>query len=505
MNLLGKAVYKLSPLNLLRLTLEQSDSDVDTDVQSLVGAPGRFANTTSLLAADSYQRRRISLDQDWEVGSAYLDSLRWNVFAQTSDTLQQTWQEQAPSGRVTYPTLRYRSFDFRQDAQGGELVMESRPVANHGSHELVYGVEWVQVRVEEMRDGLETNLDTGDSTNVIIGEVLPVRDFPVSSSRQLGLFVQDEISLAGGRLSLIPGLRHERFSMRPEADPMFEQDNPGIEPASIDESNTSPRLGLVASLGGDVSAYLQYAEGFRAPPVEDVNIGFTIPAFNFVALPNPELKPETSRGLEAGMRYQGNGLALGFSAFHNEYSNLIESRADQGVDPDTGLRVFQSVNRASATIDGAELRMRLEPGMSGLGFSGWRMELALAYARGTDTDRNLPLNSINPLTGVLGVGYTPGHGRWGVLASGTLVAPQDRVDDSAGELFQTPGYGLLDLTAFIELGTRLRLQAGVFNIGDRKYWEWGDVRGLAGTDPSLDFYSSPGRNASLSVIYSLSR
>lgn len=504
-NLLGKAVFALSPLNRLKLTLEQSESDVDSDVQSLVGGPGRFANTTSLLAADSYQRQRVSLDQDWEPGVAYLDRLRWNAFAQQSDTLQQTWQQQAPSGRVTYPTLRYRSFDFQQDSEGAELVLESSFAAGHGSHRLVYGAEWVQVRVEEMRDGLETNLDTGDSTNVIIGEVLPVRDFPVSASRQLGLFVQDEISLAAGRLSLIPGLRHERFNMRPQADLMFEQDNPGIQPAAIDESNTSPRLGLVAFLGADLSAYLHYAEGFRAPPVEDVNIGFTIPAFNFVALPNPDLKPETSRGYEAGLRFQGNGLAVAVSAFHNEYSNLIESRADQGVDPDTGLRVFQSVNRASATINGTELRLRLEPAASGLGLSGWRMDMAVAYARGTDTQRNLPLNSINPLTGVLGVGYMPGHGRWGMLASSTLVGPQHRVDDSAGELFQTPGYAVFDLTAYVELGPSLRVQAGFFNIGDKKYWEWGDVRGLAAADLSRDFYSSPGRNLSLSMVYSLSR
>ena len=34
----------------------------------------------------------------------------------------------------------------------------------------------------------------------------------------------------------------------------------------------------------------------------DVNIGFTIPAFNYRAIPNPDLKPEYSRVLELGVR-----------------------------------------------------------------------------------------------------------------------------------------------------------------------------------------------------------
>lgn len=503
-NVLAKALYHFSPGNRLRLTLESSENDTATDVQSLVGAPGRFASTTSLLGQDDYRRQRISLDQDWELDAGALDRLRWHLFSQASDTLQETWQEQAPSGRVTYPSLRYRSFAMDQDAEGAELVLESSLHPAHGSHRLVYGAEWVAQQVKELRDGLETNLDTGESSNVIIGEELPVRDFPISTSRQLGLFVQDEISLGDGRVTLVPGLRHERFSMRPQADAMFEEDNPGVQPVSMDESNTAPRLGLVALLAPGLSGTLQYAEGFRAPPVEDVNIGFTIPAFNFVALPNPELKPETSRGLEAGLRYRGDRLSLGLTAFHNAYTNLIESRADQGVDPDTGLRVFQSVNRASATINGAEMRLGWEPELAAL--SGvWRVDLGLAYARGTDTQSGQPLNSINPLTGILGLAYeAPGAG-WGARLVSTLVAGQDRLDRSSGDPFQAPGYGVLDLTAHLAFGRGLRLQAGIFNLGDKQYWSWNDVHGLVATDPSLAFYTAPGRNAALSLVYNLSR
>ncbi len=43
---------------------------------------------------------------------------------------------------------------------------------------------------------------------------------------------------------------------------------------------------------------------------------------------------------------------------------------------------------------------------------------------------------------------------------------------------------------------------GLFNVTDRKYWLWGDVRGLTGvTAGAYDRYTQPGRNAGFSARY----
>jgi hemoglobin/transferrin/lactoferrin receptor protein len=42
------------------------------------------------------------------------------------------------------------------------------------------------------------------------------------------------------------------------------------------------------------------------------------------------------------------------------------------------------------------------------------------------------------------------------------------------------------------------LRFGVFNLTDKKYWEWSDVRGVAPTSLVLDRYTRPGINAGAS-------
>ncbi|MFD2781273.1 hypothetical protein ACFS32_09240 [Novosphingobium pokkalii] len=45
------------------------------------------------------------------------------------------------------------------------------------------------------------------------------------------------------------------------------------------------------------------------------------------------------------------------------------------------------------------------------------------------------------------------------------------------------------------------LRAGIFNILDKKYAWWSDVRGLAASSTVTDAYTQPGRNASVSLSY----
>jgi len=40
----------------------------------------------------------------------------------------------------------------------------------------------------------------------------------------------------------------------------------------------------------------------------------------------------------------------------------------------------------------------------------------------------------------------------------------------------------------------------VRNLTDRTYWEWGNVRGIAGTSPVLDAYTAPGRSVSMALV-----
>lgn len=479
----------------LKLVLDRQETDRFTEVHSFLGLPGRFATTTRLEGDDSSSRARISLEQTFETERQFADAAMWRLYHQRSETSQDTLQERSASARAPSPTRRERMFLYEQKSLGLESTLEK----SFGRHWLVYGVEAVHTRATEERDGMETNLDDGSTTDVILGEEFPVRDFPISDTLEVGAYVQDEIRL--GRLSLIPGLRFEYHDLSPQSDAIYSEDNPGFATASLRESNLSPKFGVRFSVNERLTLLAQYSQGFRSPPLEDVNIGLTIPLFGYVALPNPDLKPETSQGLELGFRWQSDFLTMNLVGYYNRYEDLIESRVNLGVDPETGFLIFQSLNRDRAEIAGLEHRLSMRFGQRRPGLQGLTFDAALSVARGRDEARDEPLNSIDPPSLVLGLAFDAPNTRWGVELLTRLVAKKTRVDESAGPLFQPPEHGIVDLLGHYEINEHLTLRAGLFNVGDKTYWDWSDVGGLPEDDPLIDSYIRPGRYASLSLDY----
>ena len=114
--------------------------------------------------------------------------------------------------------------------------------------------------------------------------------------------------------------------------------------------------------------------------------------------------------------------------------------------------------------------------------------------------KHVPLNSVDPAKIVAGLGWE-GHLVWpaGAQFHVTHVTRKTRIDTSAGTLFATPAYTVADLTAFVKPHAQVTVSAGLFNLFDRKYWLWSDVRGVLNPGASVDRYTQPGRSAGLQV------
>lgn len=501
-SLLAKFIYESpdSPRN--ELVVDISYADIQTDIRSLVHGPGRYATTTAMFGDDSTARYRASFEQSWEDGiGAWSDRLIWRIYWQSSAVVQRTTQAIAPAPpRTPYATERRRRFDYDQDSIGGEATAEKTLEFGRFSHRIVYGIEAMHSAIAELRDGLLTNLSSGAATNVILGEVFPVRDFPESTTLELGWYAQDEIALTE-TLTLIPALRVEYYSLAADPDPIFTGDNPATAIADVEQASLSPKVGILYRPSPAHTLFAQYARGFRSPPFDDVNIGFTIPQFGFTAIPNPNLKPETSDGFEAGWRYDAEAVRLDLSLFLNLYENFIESRVNLGLDPLTGLLTFQSQNRATAEIYGAEVRSSFRLGDFFAALEGLRLDMSGAWQYGQDTERDEPLNSIDPLKVVVGLQYEPPSGRWGLELVATLadIKPDGRVDMSRVQLFTVPSHQVVDLLGFVDLHERMQINWGIRNLLDEAYWEWADVRGVPMGDPNIPLHARPGRNFSVSL------
>jgi hemoglobin/transferrin/lactoferrin receptor protein len=481
----------------LTFSLEGGQLRQDTSVQAFLGV-GRFAATTRLVGDDSAQRYRVSVDQAMPAAGWY-DGLDWRVYLQGTETQQDTYETRRAVPPRTPPTQTNRQFSFDERTYGAEATVVQALTAGQHRHDVVYGFEASRTRIDERRDGVQTNLVTGATTSTILGETLPVRDLPISDVTEIGVFAQDEFSPADGHWSLVPALRVDYYDLSPQSDALYEADNPSSTAVGLHDVSIAPKLGATYQFTDSLGGYLQYAHGFRSPPPEEVNIGLEIPLFNVRAVPNPDLKAEKSDGYEAGLRWRSPTLNVTASLYDNEYRDFIESKVNLGPDPATGVILFQSQNIARARIYGAELGVTLHGEALSPALEDWSGRLAAAWSRGTDLERDEPLNSVDPASAVLGLRYDAHSGRWGSELTLTLVAAKNDVNDTPVDLYQTDGYSTLDWVANLDLGHALTLNAGVFNLGNTRYIEWADVRGRAANDPLVPYYTRPGRNASVTL------
>ena len=476
--------------NALHANLYVRDSNVRSELVSMLGT-GRFRSNTALRGDDDYRTHIASLEYRFSSESRLVDEGVLRGYTQGSNIEQQTYDER---GLATRPVAIDRHFSFEQQTHGVEANLQKQFATGAFSHQLGFGLEYRTRETEEFRDGLETGLEDGQVSNVLLGEVFPLRDFPISTTNEWGAYVED--SMTNGQWSLIAALRWDGYKMNPRVDAMYAEDYPFASPVDISESELSPKLGVIYHFSESTELFLQYSQGFRAPPYEDANLSLELPLFNIRAVPNPELRSERSDGFDVGLRWRGLSNSAHLTAFHTRYEDFIESRVRIGADPESGRILFQSQNLREAVIEGIEAGASLD--LSRV-YEGLSFDAAMFVARSENRDNGQPLNSVGPPQAVAGVGWLSPRERWNLSLRGTFTDSWSERDESSGDLFQPPGYAVFDLYVAWRPISNVTLRGGVLNLTNRTYWSWTDVRGLSPDDPAIPYLSRPGRSYSLGL------
>jgi hemoglobin/transferrin/lactoferrin receptor protein len=480
----------------VRLTLDGDRDEATSEMNSLTGH-GRFANTTELTGDDRVTRAGMALDGHAQRGRHHFEGA---LFHRETRTRQDTVDL-----RPNLPQPIRVDREFRYDTTlSGARGRVSREFEHGGfRHRLMLGAEYGRNRLEESRDALQTRLEDGQTTNVVLGERFPLRDFPVTVSEEMGLFVQDEIDSVAGHWTVIPSIRFDRTRIRARDDAAWRQANPEAELADRSVSDVSPRLGALWRPSRNLQAWGQVASGFRAPPAEDLNIGLDIPMFNIRALPNPELESESSLGWEFGIRASSAGAWVSAAVFWTDYDDFIASRVPLGPDPETGTLLFQSQNIERVRIKGVELEAGAPLGLVSPALDAFSAGVAGYWADGENRRTGADLDDVGPASGSLLLDWASASGRWDVRLSGLFARARTPGEVNGQEHFRVPGYGIVDLTTAWRPTERLTLRAGLFNVGDKTWWRWGEVRRLPAGDPLIPARSAPGRSASISFSLGL--
>ncbi|AWY39898.1 TonB-dependent hemoglobin/transferrin/lactoferrin family receptor [Pseudomonas putida] len=502
-NLLAKLGWDYAEGDRLQFTYENYQDDADSNLLSDVVTRATLTSPAILgsKAEDSIDRTRYSLAHTLSLDSLLADKLQWQLNYQESSNNQNTLQQRQTTARVNRVRTRESQYDERLWSLNTQLDKEFAIADTQ--HHLIYGAEVKRIDASNLRTGKEVRLDTG--ATVPATENFPVSDFPDPTSDSLGLFVQDNIEI--GRWTLLPGVRYDYYRQTPHVTNEYLNGLPSeTDPSRITDDHISPKLGVTYQLTEHESVYGQYAAGFRAPSPINMFGEFSNPQFGYQQIGNPDLKPETSDSYEFGLRGRYDLGSFGIALFYNKYKDFIDT--DTVPDPNgTGLLTFQPRNIGKVTIRGAEAKgdIKLDAFMP----AGTRALGSIAYARGKDEETGQALNSVDPLKAVLGLGYDAPSGVYGGQLTWTVVQAKDRVDHTGdadlliNRQFETPGYGVVDLNAWWQLTEQVSINAGLFNLTDKKYWNWGDVQGRDENAAGLGRLTQPGRYTAVNLIWEI--
>lgn len=464
-NLLFKVRHEVEGGHTIGLTAERFERDLESDLKTLQGATTSSSRVWKIgdhWGQDDTQRDRVSLD--YRFLSPDADTLIDE--AQASLYWQRLVKNAGSVGtRVgTYAGPWMRDNEIEENAIGLTGSATSRFDTGTLSHELTFGGNVAFFGAEQYlagRDVCVTNPALGGCSNLHSNQA----DMPKIDGSRLGIYVDDRIAFGDSGFALTPGVRFDWYDYNPKLTPEYAV-NPGYNPATglpagSDGSRFSPKLLATYQATSDIELFAQWSMAYRAPTVNELYLNFANPASGYAVLGNPNLKPETGQGFEIGANLGDDDFGGRVALFHNRYRNFIDTVRGPGT-ATYPIFVDSSFNRDRVEISGIEVKAHKAFE------NGFNVHGAFAYAYGKDTGANEFLRSVAPLKAIVGVGYEQEN--WGTDLS--LVASAGMRDDKNAKTFDAPGYGVTNLTAWWEPEQTegLRIQAGIYNLFDKTYY-----------------------------------
>ncbi|WP_260928831.1 TonB-dependent hemoglobin/transferrin/lactoferrin family receptor [Novosphingobium sp. 9] len=397
--------------------------------------------------------------------------------------------------RLTAPVGEYdRDSTLRQTTFGGKGSVTARIATGAITQHVSLAGELYGTRTHQYATGSDT---CASNPSACTYYHINQSDMPDVSGTDLGVILQDRIVVGEeGRLRVTPGIRFDYYKRTPH-DTAAYQANDSYEglPAGSSDSHWSPKILAEYDVLPKLTVYGQWSEAFRAPSATELYLSYG-GSGTYVSVGDPDLKPETSKGWEAGVKYGDGERGLKVSYYDNRYRNFIDTitttAAAAGLDGNYPWGVYLYVNRQHVRIRGVEAEAHWA-------FSkAWRVWGSFAYADGKDTDEDVHLNSVAPIKGVLGVGYT-GDG-FGADLTGTAAGKRDKVETPTSDLNKTPSYQVVDLSAWWQpwFAKPVRITAGVYNLFNETWYNALDIPDNGSVQQG--YYSQPGRTFKASVI-----
>ena len=309
---------------------------------------------------------------------------------------------------------RFNSF-FDTTADDREFFIASRPLALNNFTGTNASGDPTTVAFSDLNDDTRVDLDV------------------------YSFFIQDEIALSDN-FDLVLGARFDSFDIE-----VFNADPDILETRTRKDQEVSPRLGVIYKPQENISVYASLSESFLPRSGEQ---------FTDINGNDNQLDPDTFENREVGLKWDfESGLSLTAAFFQNEQSS--PQVADN--DPAT-LDIIDS------EIEGFELQLK------GNVTEFWNITANYSNLDGEIVDRSGP------------TGRTPRELPENTLSVWNNVQVNDVFGFALGATYQDesfinngnsatlPSYVRVDVAAYYELSSDLRLQLNVENLNDTLYF-----------------------------------
>jgi outer membrane receptor protein involved in Fe transport len=283
--------------------------------------------------------------------------------------------------------------------------------------------------------------------------------FPIRRN-DTALYLENRFQLAGG-WTINAGLRGE--ILRTGAIPTDGYSRPNFPAQTV--TAVDPKVAATYTRGG-TRVHASFGTGFRPPA-----------GFDLAYTDNPSLKPERTRGFDAGVerRFFHDVLSLDATFFYNRYYDLIVSLGGNL----SVLGHFKTDNLANSRGLGTEYSARLRPArwVSITGWYTW-LDSEILSINGTANLAPSPFAVGQQLlrrpanSGAFAATFARGRFSGGV--NGYFRGSVLDIDPSYGAtsgLFQNPGYANLGLNLNVAMGHGVVAYGNLRNALDRHYEE----------------------------------
>ncbi|MGY1493749.1 TonB-dependent hemoglobin/transferrin/lactoferrin family receptor [Aeromonas dhakensis] len=471
--LLFKSQWNLSDSQFLKLTVDYFTEGQDPDAVDLTKAGSVFNQPITDKDTDNLS---LVLDHGIALQAPWVDRIDSKIYyARTKQTMDQYASSKYPV-RPTNPYVTKNSLDhngFEQKSLGAQLKFSKAL----DSQRLAWGLEYEHTDNERTRFKAPTVAGDFEGYSEL--------SFPSTTTEHGALWAFDELKF-GERWVLTPGARYDYYRMNPDQDPAYTGENL----KRFSEGEFSPKLGLVFKAHEAANLFAQYSHGYKTPMYDNAFSTLNHQAYGYRIEPNTNLKPESSDGIDLGVRGSAGGFSYEVATFYNKYDDFIELGQ---VSAEGRTAVYQYQNLDKATTKGAEAKADY-----------WLDDLVnvwgnLSYIEGKDGDGNY-INSLSPLKGTLGVRLEQAN--WNINTALRFADDMSKVgkDAKGNDNIKSAGWGVVDIYAQFKPVQDLQFNVGVFNLFDKEYVNYESITGQSAS-ASISNKTEPGRNLSARVKY----